>query len=1562
MDVIRRGSAPNRFALDAPSALSSALAILISIAIVLLSAGSALASAGCGTNANLPGGATGEEGFSALRSAVAAVGSGEDKTFYLKSSFAAAVDEHLAIAAGASITLDLDGCGLTIANPGNGEAAIELPSTSTLTIEDTSSQSVSQQGKLTVVGRNAGGGGGAGIGGRGTDFRETGGAAGTVVVAGGTVSATGGGGAEVSGGGAGIGGGGGGNASSGGSLQSLLVTGGTVYATGGGGGLDGGAAAGIGGGGAGADGNGGDGGAISLSGGVVSAVIGGGDHAFGGEDGSAGSLTVEAGAAEPSLTGSVGSEVTVRSGAGLSVPAGETLNLEDGSDVNEGTIEVAGTLAGGGSLDNKGSITVSGSKWSIASHGPGAGASGPSISGNAFELAFSAAPASPPAEIWAYAPTVAASGQALPAVLARSGYSRFGWESGAHASVAASTPLAPLAKGGVVPLSAVYAVEGCTGVTLWEELVAAFSAGGHVSLCRSIVAPEGDSLTVGVGGEADTSAVTLDLNGHELSVPGAAKHEAAIDVPRHAALTIADTAGGGELNVEGGESAAGIGGATNGETGASAGTIAVDGGTVVAEGGHQAPGIGGGAGTKLAGAGGTLTVAGATVRAAGGEYGAGIGGGEGAATSTTGTGGEGGHLLVQAGGVIEATGGKDAAGIGGGEGNAAGGAGGTLVLEAGGRVRAKGGLDGAGVGGGFGYGQVGGSGGSVEVKGGELEAQGGEYAAGVGGGGSDQGTGGGGGSVAVTGGTLTSTGGLEAAGIGGGQGNSVGGAGAGVEVNGGSVTATGGSLGSGIGGGDGIESAGGAGGSLTVVSGSVEARGGEYAAGVGGGLSNRAGGAGAAIEVDSHGALTAVAGKEGTSIGGEGASGFGSLANGGTLRIPAGSSLEVPSRVTARNSGRIDLGGALAGEGTVQNTGAIIVQPGGSVAGEGTGNGSTSLLVQTDNYELSYDLGVGSGTTPKAQRLYAASPQEAGLSLPGGPTPPSGRTFSGWFTAAHGGSEVTEASALSSVLGGGGPRSAELYARFSAIVQTIAFSPLPESASAQSTMALSASGGGSGQPVIFVVGAGTSPADACGVATAASGAWSVSFAHAGTCVIEANQAGSEDGEYAAAESAKQTVIVVPVVSQISLVQPSPLVFGQAHAASVHVSEANGATPSGSVQFKLDGKDLGAPVPVARGEAVSPSFGGVSLAPGGHELTAAFSPSEASVYGAASASATQTVDEAGTEVSVTVQQHSITATVSVIAPGAGAPQGTVAFSVDGVGVGSAPLSGEAAVLAYTVPAGMNQQVSAVYSGDRDFAGSSASTARRDPSIVADLHSAHRRNAAGWYRSPVTVSFVCTAAGAPLTSPCPAPVRLARSGAGQSVTRTIEARDGGVATVTVSGINIDRSRPVVDVRGVRDHAVYEGAGPKPICKAHERVSGIASCRILLDASAPRGDLQARRVRYTLTATSNAGTCTRVSGSYEQLGIYLRGARYRHGSFEVTPGHTYTLLVRAENEPRYLYAAPKGATPAGGVLPFDHAGRHRWTLAIHLEADLGERYKHWTLGILTGKGVHRVRLALR
>ena len=132
------------------------------------------------------------------------------------------------------------------------------------------------------------------------------------------------------------------------------------------------------------------------------------------------------------------------------------------------------------------------------------------------------------------------------------------------------------------------------------------------------------------------------------------------------------------------------------------------------------------------------------------------------------------HIYGQAGGTgaLVANGGYGGSGIGGGDG---GGAAGIVTID-GGTVTAHGGYNGAGIGGGNQD-----AGGTVTINGGIVTASG-IYGAGIGGG-----YRGGGGTVTINGGTVTATGGYGGADIGGGYRS---GGGAIVTINGGSVKAS----------------------------------------------------------------------------------------------------------------------------------------------------------------------------------------------------------------------------------------------------------------------------------------------------------------------------------------------------------------------------------------------------------------------------------------------------------------------------------------------------------------------------------------------------------------------------------------------------------------------------------------------------------------------------------------------------------------------------------------------------------------------------------------------------
>lgn len=126
----------------------------------------------------------------------------------------------------------------------------------------------------------------------------------------------------------------------------------------------------------------------------------------------------------------------------------------------------------------------------------------------------------------------------------------------------------------------------------------------------------------------------------------------------------------------------------------------------------------------------------------------------------------------------------------------------------------------------------------------------------------------------------------------------------------------------------------------------------------------------------------------------------------------------------------------------------------------------------------------------------------------------------------------------------------------------------------------------------------------------------------------------------------------------------------------------------------------------------------SLATAGtHSITAIYS-GDANLAGSTSWSVVQIVNQASTAVavgapvnpSVVGQAVTITATVTVSAPGAGTATGTVGFLDGGAtiaGCGSLPLGGSGSAICVTsFPTAGAHPITAVYSGDADFDGSSS----------------------------------------------------------------------------------------------------------------------------------------------------------------------------------------------------------------------------------------------------------------
>jgi hypothetical protein len=297
---------------------------------------------------------------------------------------------------------------------------------------------------------------------------------------------------------------------------------------------------------------------------------------------------------------------------------------------------------------------------------------------------------------------------------------------------------------------------------------------------------------------------------------------------------------------------------------------------------------------------------------------------------------------------------------------------------------------------------------------------------------------------------------------------------------------------------------------------------------------------------------------------------------------------------------------------------------------------------------------------------------------------------------------------------------------------------------------------------------------------------------------------------------------------------------------------------------------------------------------------------------------------------------------------------VTFALDGTTVGTALVGADgSATLSHTTLGAHG--LSASYSGDGSFLGSSGSTSSANPSITAHVASAHAKSAAGWYRSPVTVSFTCTTSGSPLIGACPTSVTLSKNGAAQSVSKTIVAADGGVATVNVSPINVDRTKPTVKITGVKAGATY-GAfpAPKAKCSAHDGLSGLAKkCVLSVHKSA-------HSIRYVATAKDKAGNVSTKQLRVKLTSFFIVGTQPTSEQFTVHVGKSYLVgaKVAPKHAPVYEQAALAGTAPHPDQPVMTRVGHNEWETRIHITKRMSH-HTNWVIGVKVGSTSHLIKL---
>lgn len=195
-----------------------------------------------------------------------------------------------------------------------------------------------------------------------------------------------------------------------------------------------------------------------------------------------------------------------------------------------------------------------------------------------------------------------------------------------------------------------------------------------------------------------------------------------------------------------------------------------------------------------------------------------------------------------------------------------------------------------------------------------------------------------------------------------------------------------------------------------------------------------------------------------------------------------------------------------------------------------------------------------------------------------------------------------------------------------------------------------------------------------------------------------------------------------VIALTSSVNPS--VFGQSVTFTATVNVTTG-TPTGSVQFVIDGANFGSPVTVSAGSANLSAISTLIVGP--HTVTAIYSGDSNFLDGVGSLPE-QNVNQSASSTTVTSNSNpsvfgnpvTLTATVSAVPPGSGTPSGTVHFKDGTSDLGTATLdvNGQATLTTSNLSAGAHS-ITTEYGGDGSFTSSESPVLAQNVIVATDI---------------------------------------------------------------------------------------------------------------------------------------------------------------------------------------------------------------------------------------------------
>jgi len=174
---------------------------------------------------------------------------------------------------------------------------------------------------------------------------------------------------------------------------------------------------------------------------------------------------------------------------------------------------------------------------------------------------------------------------------------------------------------------------------------------------------------------------------------------------------------------------------------------------------------------------------------------------------------------------------------------------------------------------------------------------------------------------------------------------------------------------------------------------------------------------------------------------------------------------------------------------------------------------------------------------------------------------------------------------------------------------------------------------------------------------------------------------------------------------------------------------------------------------------------------------------------------------------------------------------------------------------------------------DLAGNTASQSVGDINIdktapVIDAARVTPANAAGWNKTDVLADYTASDAtsGLAANSPANGAYTFTAEGQGQSQTFTVEDLAGNTASATVSGVNIDKTAPTVNVVRPAEGGFYAvGESVLADFACADNLSGNATCVGTVAGASPLDTATPGARTFTVNTTDEAGNATTVNVNY-------------------------------------------------------------------------------------------------